>query len=87
MSTRSPLEKVESPEVTFLTSRELVYESTPRSCEALSSALGWAWQWGSLHKTCGLAVQVNTPSSLHSLSKVLLAYCVSRAFQTARLQQ
>lgn len=44
MSTRSPLEKVESPEVTFLTSRELVYESTLRSCEALSSALGWAWQ-------------------------------------------
>lgn len=87
MSTRSPLEKVESPEVTLLTSRELVYESTPRSCEALSSALGWAWQWGSLHKTRVLAVQLNTPSFLHSLSKVLLAYCVSRAFRTARLQQ
>ena len=49
MSTRSLLEKVESPEVTLLTSRELVCESTLRSCEALSSALGWAWQWGSLH--------------------------------------
>lgn len=69
MSTRSLLD-VESPEVTLLTSRELVCESTLRSCEALSSTLGWAWQRGSLHKTCVLAVQVNTPSFRHLLSKV-----------------